>query len=339
MDVRNLPRLVASLMQAARVVAPVQEDGVVLYRPVEQADQVTVAHRLPVNSAKEYLFPPSEDILEFAYEEDGLEVRPVELELQQVLFGLRPCDAAALLRLDEALLSEDFHDRQYEERRRSSAVVTLACDDPAPTCFCSLFGGGPGDTGGSDVMMYPRGDRLLLLPLTDRGRDILSPLSEAEFVSPVDGEEVTRVVTEFEAKRATAPEDLDLDFLDGLDLEALFNHEYWAVSAQRCLSCGTCTFVCPTCHCFYLSDELRGRYGSRIKSWDSCMFPEFTLMAGGHNPRPTKVERGRQRFLHKLAYHRQRHGTFLCTGCGRCVESCPVDYHILDVLRGLKGGA
>jgi sulfhydrogenase subunit beta (sulfur reductase) len=114
----------------------------------------------------------------------------------------------------------------------------------------------------------------------------------------------------------------------------LFNAPFWDDVAFACINCGTCTFLCPTCWCFDIQDEITKKRGDRIRNWDSCMFPLFTLHASGHNPRSEKVQRVRQRFMHKLKYYVDKYNDGVaCVGCGRCVKYCPVNIDIRDVFK------
>ncbi|UCG91125.1 MAG: 4Fe-4S dicluster domain-containing protein, partial [candidate division WOR-3 bacterium] len=112
-----------------------------------------------------------------------------------------------------------------------------------------------------------------------------------------------------------------------------FDGSYWETLHQKCLGCGICTYFCPTCHCFDINDEVIKSHGRRVRTWDSCMFPLFTLHASGHNPRPTKKERMRQRIIHKFNYSKKYYGKTFCVGCGRCIINCPVN---VDVRRIVK---
>jgi ferredoxin len=116
-------------------------------------------------------------------------------------------------------------------------------------------------------------------------------------------------------------------------MSGIFDHPMWDGLSRPCLSCGTCTFLCPTCYCFEMGPELRGENGTEMRYWDSCMFSEYTRMAGGHNPRPSTKERLRNRYLHKLLYFAERYGENLCVGCGRCIEKCPVSLDISKVIE------
>ena len=116
-------------------------------------------------------------------------------------------------------------------------------------------------------------------------------------------------------------------------LKTMFDHPIWDEYAFKCLNCGTCSYICPTCHCFDINNKMRGTTGLKLRTWDSCMFGEYTLMAGGHQPRPGKKERVRNRFLHKLQYFNEKHDMSLCVGCGRCIAKCPVNMDITKFIR------
>jgi len=120
--------------------------------------------------------------------------------------------------------------------------------------------------------------------------------------------------------------------LKGTDTMALHSAEIWEDISFSCINCGTCTFVCPTCWCFDIQDEVHGKKGKRMRNWDSCMFPIFTIHTTGHNPRGTKLQRVRQRFMHKLKYFVDKYDQgIMCVGCGRCVNQCPVNIDIRRV--------
>jgi ferredoxin len=118
------------------------------------------------------------------------------------------------------------------------------------------------------------------------------------------------------------------------DMLALFNSPVWDGLHQACIACGTCTFVCPTCQCYDIAAYENGEAVHCTRHWDACLYPGFTQMAHG-NPRPSKKERFRQRYMHKLVYHPQRHGVAGCVGCGRCVNKCPVNMNIIKVANAL----
>ena len=177
-------------------------------------------------------------------------------------------------------------------------------------------------------------------------------------LAPDDARDVDLMLTEFEGGYAVqAVTDEGQALLDGLPMEEMeealprptlgaetpipspeewpqhFDHPYWARLADRCLSCRACAYVCPTCRCFDVRDDER-RNGDvrRLCAWDSCMAEGYRRIAGGHNPRPTKAERLRNRFYCKFCYYAQDFGPVACVGCGRCIEKCPVNVDIQQVL-------
>jgi NAD-dependent dihydropyrimidine dehydrogenase PreA subunit len=119
-------------------------------------------------------------------------------------------------------------------------------------------------------------------------------------------------------------------------LDNNFEHPFWATIHGKCLACGTCTYLCPTCHCFDISDEVKGSDGVRIRSWDSCMFPLFTKETSGHNPRTSQKERWRQRTMHKFKYYVDNFKAISCVGCGRCVMYCPVNIDIRKIIEDIS---
>ena len=119
-------------------------------------------------------------------------------------------------------------------------------------------------------------------------------------------------------------------------LENMFDSPFWNTESQSCIRCGICTYLCPTCHCFDINDEVTSNSpleGKRVRTWDTCQFPDFTMHSSGHNPRPNKGSRLRQRILHKYQYFVKWYDNYQCTGCGRCVSKCPVGIDIIEVLN------
>jgi ferredoxin len=119
-------------------------------------------------------------------------------------------------------------------------------------------------------------------------------------------------------------------------LDVSFEHPFWDTISGKCLACGTCTYMCPTCHCFDISDEIKGDDGVRIRNWDSCMFPLFTKETSGHNPRTSQKQRWRQRLMHKFKYYVDNFDAIACVGCGRCVMSCPVNIDIRKIVQDIS---
>ncbi|MCL2202810.1 MAG: 4Fe-4S dicluster domain-containing protein [Defluviitaleaceae bacterium] len=243
------------------------------------------------------------------------------------LFGVRACDAAAVSILDSVYLSDPV-DALYQARRQKACVITLACEKPGATCFCDTFNINPAQPGG-DVSAWLTEDALFWQPHTEKGEALTAKLNS--LLQPGEGDTRRPAVN----SRPAGPEVPLPPVLSPHDNALPFFHSpAWDDLHVACIACGTCTFLCPTCQCYDIASHASGESVHCARHWDACLYPGFTQMAHG-NPRPTKRERFRQRFMHKLVYHPQRHGAYACVGCGRCVAQCPVNMNIVKVAKAL----
>jgi sulfhydrogenase subunit beta (sulfur reductase) len=286
-------------------------------------------------SAKSLLFPQAERMFEFSLDESSEDAHILKEAAKHypptVVFGIRPCDARAVQLVNRNFSTPEFTDPWWAQRLAATAFIGLGCTEPSSSCFCTSVGGGPFSEEGLDVLLFDLGESLLARPVTERGEALLKQ-------GAVDQDAHKELTERADALKAAAEEKittkLATDKLGDTDAKALFDAPFWDDLAFACISCGACTFLCPTCWCFDILDERTGTEGNRIRTWDSCMFPLFTLHASGHNPRAQKVQRLRQRFMHKLKYYvdKYRDGV-ACVGCGRCIRHCPVNIDIREVLR------
>ncbi|MFU8795135.1 MAG: 4Fe-4S dicluster domain-containing protein, partial [Dethiobacteria bacterium] len=212
-------------------------------------------------------------------------------------------------------------------------LVGLACGEPGLNCFCTSVGGDPASTEGLDLLMIDLGDNYLLETVTPKGEALVSEV--AEFLTEAEAEAVQlkeKVVAEAAAKIKRSVDHEGIP--EGLP--GLWDDPLWKSVSASCLGCGTCTYLCPTCHCFDIQDETEGFEARRCRMWDSCMFEEYTLHTSGHNPRPTRRERTRNRINHKYNYYVDKFDVIACVGCGRCINLCPVNIDIVEILRQVK---
>jgi ferredoxin len=290
----------------------------------EGGDPALDGYLLTKLSVKGFALPQLEAILSY----DGGEGRPAPpAEGKRAILGVRPCDARALALVDKVYRERAFVDPLYAARRDNTVIITFACEYPAPSCFCTSVGGGPADATGADVIAYPAGDDILLETISPKGEEFLKTAKLTEAA----GAELEAAKARF-AKVAEQMAPLwDLDAARP-KLYENFDAAAWAEIASRCISCGACTFVCPSCHCFDVADEGKHGQGRRLRFWDACTQSLFTLHASGHNPREDKTRRYRQRVLHKFHYFHENWGENLCVGCGRCVVECPVNVDIREAV-------
>ncbi len=325
-----LAGLIEKINAAGRkIYAPVRVGDRDEFRPVDSASRIDLGCIQTTQSAKEVLFPRVERILSFSRRDGAMETADPDLSIlpEVVLFGLHPCDAAAIGSL-RAIFTWDTQDAFFTARLERLAVIGLSCAEADEYCFCTSVGLGPGATDGSDILLtrLASGDFLAEI-LTEKGRE-LAALSPGLFLSPPAGADKSSALAVVEA--SFTREQVRDRAKAGFDEDAL-----WDGQALRCLGCGACAYVCPTCACFDIQDEGTTNRGVRLRCWDSCGFAAFTLHTSGHNPREEQGPRWRQRIMHKFSYMPERQNVFGCVGCGRCSRACPVDMNIKEHLIAL----
>ncbi|MGE5499631.1 MAG: 4Fe-4S dicluster domain-containing protein [Syntrophothermus sp.] len=323
----------ALLKLGNEVIAPKIVRNALLFSKIEAAEEIIEPGEYinTVRSAKEFMFPLTEPVLQFKFSGQDVKVNNYEPEKKErVIIGLRPCDASAFNITDD-IFNYEYKDEFYNQRRESSILIAAACEKSDEACFCSSTGIGPESAEGSDILLKKnRAGEWFALVNSEKGERISNALEGIleTIIEITDESPAYKVV-----KENMRPE-LNLEKVRTW-LENNFNSEKWDIYASRCLGCASCAFLCPTCHCFDIVDEVKYDKGLRRKNWDACQFPVFTLHASGHNPRDTQSKRYRQRVMHKFKYYHERFQKTLCTGCGRCVRACPVNLDIYQVVSEL----
>lgn len=323
----------AALSDQYRTLVPRREGDAVVFQPFEESRPVELDAR-PTKSPKEAVFPQCEALLTFAYNKNPETPGRVEVAVTEkmggaptVVVGGRPCDASGFFTFDRVYDSERVKDLNYLHRREQTLFVSLVCEKPATTCFCNWVGGGPASANGSDALMIPVDGGYVLESLTDSGGKLLEGLSDASDARTKQAQSVKSAAEEAMDK---AP---DLSAAQEQLLAHFDDVEFWEDQSGKCISCGTCTYLCPTCYCFNITDEQFGHEGVRLRTWDNCMSSLFTMEASGHNPRPTKAHRLKNRVGHKFSYYPSLHGgNIACCGCGRCIKSCPASVDIRAIV-------
>ena len=242
----------------------------------------------------------------------------------RIVFGIRPCDAQAVQLLDTSFIQEGYTDPLWLEKREKTITIGLGCHQPCNNGFCTTVGYGPFNKSDLDAMLTDLGDTYLVETLSEAGKSCFLGLPSAS------DETYEQALNIQHAAHDQMPVAFETENLRE-KLEQNFDSNYWETVSQSCLGCGVCTFLCPTCFCFDIVDETQRR--ERVRNWDTCMFRTYSLEASGHNPRPSWVERTRQRLSHKFVYWLDQVNQIGCTGCGRCVRYCPVGLDIRAMLR------
>lgn len=317
-----------------QVSAPAMEDDIWSYQPVN--GKVQLDHGNTVQPPKGFSFPQREVFFSF----EQIKGQPPRLTpiqpkaVQHAVFGVRPCDGAGMVRMD-TVFNDQFQDNYYQARRSNVVYVGLACNKPQGiNCFCKSVGGSPVSSQGMDVLMTDLGDRYYVAAITETGKALMAA-GDKVFSEPSadDKKQLKQIHEDAIAQPQRAINDLDA--VSG-KLKASFESPLWEELARACIGCGACTFLCPTCHCFDINDENTSASplrGNRVRTWDNCQFPDFTMHTSGHNPRENQGARLRQRVNHKFQYFPENFGMPQCTGCGRCITECSVGIDIVNVVN------
>ncbi len=334
--VKNAQDFFKALADSGRQLwAPVELDGKIQMAPAS-AEKITLDYINTHLSPKGVYFPQTERLMAFHKDmtkDNPFVYQPLGLDdtKQTVVFGLRPCDAKGLVVDNKIFQNNRFTDPYWKSKYESSIRIGLACSAPGPYCFCTAVGGSPCGEEGLDALAFVKDGGLGLKSLTEAGEQFLASLKLSEGPAAEQLAEIKK------AAEAKMPGPLDQSKVNSAAILDIFNQPHWKETADRCLNCGVCTFVCPTCHCFDIQDEQSEKGGVRMRNWDTCMSWLYTVHGTGHNPRPTKTERMRQRFMHKLKYIPiKQDGACGCIGCGRCVALCPVNIDIREVAKQMN---
>lgn len=343
LSAQAIPAWLADLAARMAVYAPMRLEGRTSFGLYDAGKELDLEGE-SVSPPKQAVFPQTKTLLRFAYsrnpenpEDKLLEIVPEVDSSPALVFGARPCGAKGFTTYNQVFAGKGAQDPYYKSRRDNTTIVTIACDSPRKTCFCNWVGGGPDDVEGSDVLLVPVAGGYAAQGITEKGQALIGQAPFADGAGKAD--EAAAVCAK--AKEAMEPAK-DISKI-GDALKGLFpNLDFWDKMTSGCVGCGACTYLCPTCYCFNITDESDGQAGARVRTWDSCMTATYSLEASGHNPRPTKAYRLRNRIGHKFWYHPKNHdGTISCCGCGRCTKYCPggVDlrYIIQEALKLHEG--
>jgi len=319
----DLPAFLKSLKRGFEVIVPAKNDsGIATFQEFKGQEIYLSAERL--SSPKKFFRPPKEKIFFFRKKSSSYGVLPVIDKTRRVLFGVRPCDLHALQALDELFIRYFGEDQFYSSRRKNTVIIALQCSKACENGFCTSMG--TSQAVGHDILFFERGNDFFVKPETEKGEELLD---KRFFKHTSDAMPVCSIKCNKELETA------DL----GKNLFANFNHRVWKQEAEKCLSCSSCTQVCPSCYCYITDDEFA--FGSnsesaRFRILDSCQLLRFTKVAGGHVFRESRQGRLRQFVLHKLSYFEENHGMQLCVGCGRCISVCPAKIDITEIANKIQ---
>jgi len=310
------------------------------YRLVRRGDGALFGYAVGPQSWKKYLHPPILPLWRARRDGDGLSIEATEPVSERVAFiGVRACELHAIAIQDRVLLDGRYVDPHYRARREGAFIVAVNCGHAGGTCFCVSMGTGPRAESGWDLALTElagEGEhRFLIEAGTDAGREVLAALPHRA-ARPEEVAAAEAVIAKTAANMGREMPAAEVKEL----LLANLEHPRWDQVADRCLTCGNCTMVCPTCFCTSVEDssELDGAGAARTRRWDSCFTMDFSFIHGG-SVRSSARSRYRQWMTHKLATWHDQFGSSGCVGCGRCITWCPVGIDITEEVHAIRGGS
>lgn len=292
----------------------------IFYQPITETQDLYLGDGFTIEPVKKFFLSPCEYFFREKFSQGGESLEEVPLPVnKRMVIGVRPCEARGLTLMDR-VLDSDYKDNSYINNRKRTVIIGMSCSDPDKNCFCTSLGGSPVESRGMDAIIFTAAGQFIVELITDKATAIFAHLGRE-----LDKKEEKAWNLDREKRADAAQRKVD----PPKNLENVFESPYWGKVSMPCLSCGTCTYLCPTCHCFDLVDEKR----RRLRCYDGCAFPDFTLEASGENPRRAKEKRYRQRVFHKFDYFKKNFGENLCVGCGRCIRHCPVKMDIAEIVN------
>jgi ferredoxin len=322
---------VAELMAGGSEVIGVKRyHGKYRFEKLEAAGEAVLHYDVTLQSPKQFMLPPREDLVVFAGAEGKM---PAAESGERIIFGVHPYDIHAITLLDE-VFRDGQPDPSYLDRRERTIIIGVDVNKPSFNAFCSSMGTATVETG-FDLMLTAIDGAYFIRVGSEKGNRILptqvirkpSDLQRAQY-----NKEQERAQSLF-ALNKVLPSVRDLPVL----LEKNQHHPVWEELEKRCLGCGSCNLVCPTCYCFDVTDEmaLDLSSGVRYRSWDGCLLRDFTRVASGEVFRESRAHRNRHRFFRKGKYMLEKYNRPGCVGCGRCTTHCLADINPVEVFNAI----
>jgi len=347
LDRRDVLKIVDLLRgQGYEVIAPFRGRGRDTFFDAvtdDNRDRIEIHLPNPYYPPKRYVLPHIERMMRIYGSNGAIRIEPTYDQPRRAIFGIRSCDVAGIYHLDRFYLGREFKDTYYERRRKNLLLVNMVCTDPGEDinseCFCMCADTGPAARDHFDLQLMDLGDEFMAVAGTSRGEAMFE---DAIFKKGGQGHIKRRAEILNNVRRhfknttrswfSAAVRDIS---------QGAVSEEIWEAIGDRCLECGGCTYVCPACTCFTVSDRRVGDGEiERVRLWDSCALIGFTRMAGGHNPRRAVHDRRNRRFFRKLEHHFiDRELSMACVGCGRCAAVCHGDVGMPSVVEIIRRAA
>ncbi|MFH1074759.1 MAG: 4Fe-4S dicluster domain-containing protein [Candidatus Firestonebacteria bacterium] len=325
--------LVKALKKKYRVVGPKEKENLFIYGDIEDAEELKLEHKPPILSLKKYYLPQEEPLLTFKFKE--AKAAPVEVKKENlIIFGAHTCDITGIICLDNASSMEP-RDSNFLKRKKHTLIIGVECLQPCDEHATCVTMGTHNPKGGFDLMLTDSGNKYIVQVNSIEGENLIN---ENKFLFKESDAKSEDSLIKMRQEKEKWPRKLKVKIGNlKKTVDASLKHKEWESVKARCVSCGNCTNVCPTCYCFDIKDDvdLNLANGTRSRIWDSCQLKEFAEVTGGESFRKDRKSRQQHRFLRKFSYSVERYNRFFCTGCGRCTRACMAKISLYETMNNL----
>ena len=321
------------LKKKAKLYAPRKKESSYVFRPVKDVSEISLNYIPTILPPKKYYYPQKEKLLKFSIQPFKT-AKAIETFEEFIILGVHTCDIAGIQCMD-VVFRESPEDPNYLNRKDKMTIIGIEC-----LTYCDKYAnctsmGNHLPRGGYDLMMVDLGEKFILHINSEKGENLVNQLS---YIAEANEKDMFKLEQVREAKKKIFKEEFNGSLSEVYEsFDKHFNSDIWRDVGKRCVACGNCTIVCPTCYCFDTIDEmeLNLNEGIRHRIWNSCQMDDFAKVAGGEDFRKGKDARQRHRYYRKFKYPVDKFNRYFCTGCGRCTRTCMAEISLTETVNSL----
>ncbi len=331
----DLNKWLLHLQKKAKLYGPKRKENLFVFRPVKDVEEISLDYIPTILPPKKYYFPQKEKLFKFTINPFKTAKAIKEFE-DFIIFGVHTCDIAGIQCLD-IVFRDTPEDPNYLNRKEKMTIIGIEClkycDENAN---CASMGNHV-PRGGYDLMLVDIGKYFVIHVNSEKGEKLVTGLSYIKEATKSEMDELARVRNE---KNKIFKEELNAPVskvYEAFGAQETFNSKVWEDVGKRCVACGNCTAVCPTCYCFDVQDDLELSFneGLRYRIWNSCQMDDFAKVAGGEDFRKGRDGRQRHRYYRKFKYPMDKFNRYFCTGCGRCTRTCMAQIKLKETVNAI----
>ena len=329
----NLNDWLEYLKNKAKLYAPRKKENLFVLRPVKEVEDVCLEYLPTILPPKKYYFPQKERLFKFSFRPFKT-AKAIDKFDEFILFGVHTCDIAGIQCMD-VVFRDGPEDPNYLNRKDKMTIIGIEC-----LKYCDKYAnctsmGNHIPRGGYDLMIVDIGEKFIIHINSEKGERLVK---EFDFIKESTEKEMVQLERAREEKKKVFKDEFYAPLSKIYEsFDKSFNAEVWKDVGKRCVACGNCTAVCPTCYCFDVSDEMELNLndGVRYRIWNSCQMDDFAKVAGGEDFRKGRESRQRHRYYRKFKYPVDKFNRYFCTGCGRCTRTCMAGISLIDTVNAL----